>query len=214
MGFNFLIFDLDGTLIDSQIDITSAVNSVRGKYGFEYLSVKQVRSYLGNGIDRLLDKTIPKEREIDKSETVELFKFYYGKCLTDTTVMYNGVVEMLKALKSKNKAILSNKTEGFSCEIIRRLKISDYFIKVWGGDSVMGARKPDPKPIIELIKATNSDISKTVMIGDSVNDFLAAKAAGVSSIAVSYGYSDLGQIEQYNPDFIVKAPRDIINIVF
>ncbi|GMO64062.1 MAG: hypothetical protein Nk1A_0080 [Endomicrobiia bacterium] len=159
-----MIFDLDGTLIDSQIDITLAVNSVRVRYGFEYLSVKQVRSYLGSGINRLLDKAIPKEREIDRSEILKLFKFYYRKCLTDTTVMYNGVIEMLEALKSKNKAILSNKTEWFSCEIVRRLKISDYFIKVWGGDSVIGARKPDPKPIIELIKATNSDISKTVMI--------------------------------------------------
>ncbi|MDR1511518.1 MAG: HAD-IA family hydrolase [Endomicrobium sp.] len=214
MGFSFLIFDLDGTLINSQIDIASAVNSVRWKYGFERLSVKRIRSYLGSGIDRLLDKAIPKKKGIDKSEVVELFEFYYGECLVNATVIYDGVVEMLEALKNKDKAILSNKTEKFSCEIVKRLKISNYFIKVWGGDSVIGARKPDPRPVVNLIKVTNSDISETVMIGDGANDFLAAKAAGIPSIAVSYGYSDVRLINRYNPDFIVKTPKDIIDIVF
>ncbi|MDR1784194.1 MAG: HAD hydrolase-like protein [Endomicrobium sp.] len=164
MGFSFLIFDLDGTLIDSQVDITSAINLVRRRYGLKYLSVGQVRSYLGGGISRLIDKVIYEEKKIDRLEVEELFRFYYGKCLTDTTVMYKGVANMLEVLKDKSKAVLSNKGELFSCEILSRLKISDYFIKVFGGDSVMGLKKPGPGPIMELIKITNSDISKTVMI--------------------------------------------------
>ncbi|MDR3256757.1 MAG: HAD-IA family hydrolase [Endomicrobium sp.] len=212
MGFNFLIFDLDGTLIDSQNDITSAVNSVRRIYGLEYLPVKQVRSYLGDGVNALMDKAISETKAMVKVEILEKFKFYYRQYLTDTTVMYNGVREMLESLKNKKKAILSNKNEDFCYEIAKRLKISDYFVKVWGGDSI-SAKKPNPKPITDLIKLTNSDISKTVMIGDSANDFLAAKAAGIPSIAVLYGYSDLEQIQKYNPDFIAKTPQDIIDIV-
>jgi len=225
MSFDFLIFDLDGTLIDSQRDITSAVNSVIEKYGFEHLSVEQVRFCLGSGVDTLMDKAVLEKiekkgiikKEMVKSELlgvfVKLFNSYYEKCLTDTTVVYSGIIEMLEALKNKRKAILSNKSECFSREIVKRLKISDYFIEIWGGDSVKGTRKPDSKPITDLIKLTNSDVSKSIMIGDSVNDFLAAKAAGIPSVAVLYGYSDIEQLKQCNPDFIAKTPQDIIDIV-
>jgi phosphoglycolate phosphatase len=212
MGFDFLIFDLDGTLIDSQRDITSAVNSVRKEYDFEYLHVEEVRSCLGSGVNALMSRTIPEKKGIVQAEVLEKFKFYYRRCLTDTTVIYNGIREMLEALKNKKKAVLSNKNEDFSCEIVKRLGISDYFVKVWGGDSA-GVKKPAPKPIADLMNLTNSDISKTVMIGDSANDFLAAKAAGIPSIAVLYGYSGIEQIKQYNPDFTVKTPKDIIDIV-
>jgi phosphoglycolate phosphatase len=212
MSFNFLIFDLDGTLIDSQRDITSAVNSVRKEYGFEYLHVKQVRSYLGNGVNMLMNRAIPEKKEMVQGEVLEKFKFYYRRCLTDTTVTYNGTKEMLETLKNKKKAVLSNKNEDFSCEIVKKLGIFDYFVKVWGGDSA-SIKKPSPKPIVDLVNLTNSDISKTVMIGDSANDFLAAKAAGIPSIAVLYGYSDIEQIKQYNPDFMAKDPKDIIDIV-
>jgi phosphoglycolate phosphatase len=212
MRFDFLIFDLDGTLIDSQRDITSAVNSVRKEYGFDCLHVEQVRSYLGSGVNALMDRAVPEKKGMVQSEVLEKFKFYYRRCLINTTVIYNGIREMLEALKNKKKAVLSNKNEDFSCEIVKSLRISDYFVKVWGGDSA-GAKKPDPKPIVDLVNLTNSDISKTIMIGDSANDLLAAKAAGIPSIAVLYGYSDVEQIKQYNPDFMIKAPKDIIDIV-
>jgi phosphoglycolate phosphatase len=212
MGFDFLIFDLDGTLIDSQRDITSAVNSVRKEYGFEYLCVKHVRSYLGNGINVLMSKAVPEKKGIVQAEVLEKFKFYYRRCLTNTTVLYSGIREMLEALKNKKKAILSNKNEDFSCEIVKRLGISDCFVKVLGGDSA-GAKKTNLKPIADLINLTNSDISKTVMIGDSTSDFSAAKAAGVPSIAVLYGYSGVEQIKQCSPDFMVKDPKGIIDIV-
>jgi phosphoglycolate phosphatase len=212
MSFNFLIFDLDGTLIDSQRDITSAVNSVRKEYGFEYLDVKQVRSYLGSGVSTLMNRAIPGKNGMVQAEILERFNFYYSRCLTDTTVIYNGIREMLETLKNKKKAVLSNKNENFSYEIVKRMGISNYFVEVWGGDST-GIKKPDPKSIVDLINLTNSDISKTVMIGDSANDFLAAEAAGILSIAVLYGYSDIEQIKQYTPDFMVKDPKDIIDIV-
>jgi phosphoglycolate phosphatase len=215
MGFNFLIFDLDGTLIDSLKDITTAINSIREKYGFEErLSGEQLRSYLGSGIDLLLKKAVSEKEgvKIDKMKIIEEFKFYYGKCLTNTTIIYDGVTEMLEALKGKKKAILSNKPESLCYEAVKRLGISDYFDVIWGGDST-SARKPDPKPVMDLIKHTASEISEAAMIGDSANDFLAAKAAGIPLIAVTYGYSDIEQIKQYNPEFIVETPKDIIDIV-
>ncbi|MDR2399031.1 MAG: HAD-IA family hydrolase [Endomicrobium sp.] len=208
MRFDFLIYDLDGTLVDSLGDIASSVNSVRQDNGLEDLPLKQIRSYLGNGVNALISKVIPEKGE----KAVESFKSYYKHRMLDTTVMFNGSKEMLDSLKYKKKAVLTNKTEAYAKDIIKKLGISNYFVEVWGGDT-LEVRKPNPKTILELVKTTNSDISKTVMIGDSANDFLVAEAAGVASIAVAYGYSDLDEIKTYNPDYIVKTPQEIVRIV-
>ncbi|MDR2436614.1 MAG: HAD-IA family hydrolase [Endomicrobium sp.] len=212
MGFNFLIYDLDGTLVDSLGDIASSVNLVRKEKGFDNLSLKQVRSYLGNGLKDLVSKAILGKGEKFKQEVAGSFKSHYEKCMLDTTVMFSGVKEMLESLKDKKKAILTNKNEVYAKDIVRYLGVSDYFVEIWGGDT-LDVRKPDPKTILELVKKTKSNLSKTVMIGDSSNDFLVAKAAGVASIAVSYGYCDFKQIESYKPNFIVKRPQEIVDIV-
>ncbi|MCL2485351.1 MAG: HAD-IA family hydrolase [Endomicrobia bacterium] len=212
MGYDFLIFDLDGTIADSQKDITSAINLVRNEYGCKPLTVKKVRSFLGSGVNALIDKAFPgPDKEIHKN-ALKRFKFHYGQTLTDTTVLYPGIEKTLKTLKSKKKAILSNKTEDFSQEIVKRLRISKYFIEVWGGDTA-GVKKPDPKPVFDLMKIAGIKPDKTVLIGDSENDFRAAKAAGIASIAVLYGYSDIKQIKKFKPDYIIEKPEEIINIV-
>lgn len=212
MSYDFLIFDLDGTLVDSQKDITTAINDVRKKFGFEPLTIEKVRSYLGSGVKALVDRAVPEKNDELLSAALKEFKHYYAQCLTDTTVPYKGVEQMLASLKNKKKSILSNKTEIFSYEIVKRLGLLKYFVEVWGGDTA-GVKKPDPKPIFDLIDKTGSDPAKTVMIGDSENDFKAAKAAGIASIAVLYGYSDLEFIKKCKPDYIVEKPEDIIQIV-
>jgi phosphoglycolate phosphatase len=211
MGFDFLIYDLDGTLVDSLGDIASSVNSVREDNGLEHLSLKQIRSYLGSGVNALISKAIPDKSEKVK-QNVDGFKYYYKRRMLDNTVMFSGVKEMLESLKDKKKAILTNKNEVYAKEIVEKLGIADYFVEVWGGDT-LDVRKPDPKTILELVKTTKSKLSKAVMIGDSANDFLVAKAAGVHIIAVAYGYCDLDQIKAYSPEYIVKTPQEIADIV-
>ncbi|MDR0956391.1 MAG: HAD-IA family hydrolase [Endomicrobium sp.] len=212
MSFDFLIFDLDGTLVDSQYDITLCINLVRKEYGFNALSVEQVRSYLGDGINVLMNKVMSEKAGVNMNKIVEKFKFYYKQNLTKTTVMYEGVREMLEALRDKKKAILSNKNENFCKKIVEVLGISSYFVQIRGGDSI-DVKKPNPKTVLDLVKLTNSDISKTIMIGDSVNDFLVAKSAGVLSMAVSYGYSNVKCFKKYSPNYIVKTAKDIVDIV-
>jgi len=109
-------------------------------------------------------------------------------------------------------AVLSNKTEKFCREILSRLGLSRYFVKIFGGDSCE-ERKPYPKPVLDLLKLTRSDAENTVLIGDSANDFLAAKAAGIDSIAVSYGYMDPGRLKDFSPTHIVNKFQEIIEIV-
>ncbi|MDR1696269.1 MAG: HAD-IA family hydrolase [Endomicrobium sp.] len=214
MGYDFLIFDLDGTVIDSQKDISSAVNLVRREFGFEPLTVKEVRSFLGNGVKVLVGKTVPEHDEKTRKKALERFNFHYGRTLTDTTAAYAGIEKILKKLKAEKKtmAVLSNKTEIFSREIIKRLGLSKYFTEVWGGDTA-GVKKPDPKPVLDLIKKAKAEPGKTVLIGDGENDVKAAKAAGIASIAVLYGYSDIKQINKFKPDYIAEKPEEIIKLV-
>jgi phosphoglycolate phosphatase len=211
MSYDFLIFDLDGTLVDSQNDLRDVVNLIRADYALDPLGVEQVRSYLGNGVNSLMEQIVPLSH-VSNRELIEKFIFYYNQHLTNFTVLYDGVKEMLDALKSKKKAILSNKPQAFCKEIASRLAISDYFLDIWGGDTLK-VKKPDPETIFYLVKITNSDITKTIMIGDSVNDFLVAKQAGIDSIAMSYGYATKEQIDFYKPTFIANSVEDIINIV-
>jgi phosphoglycolate phosphatase len=210
--FDFVIFDLDGTLVDSQKDIASAVNSVRQDLGFEPLSIDQVRSFLGSGIKSLIERAVPCGDGKACSGAVDRFKFHYSKCLTDTTKPYEGIVEMLNDLKGVKKAVLSNKTEIFSREILERLGLLKHFIQVWGGDTI-GVKKPDPQPILDLIKNSGACAEKAIMIGDSANDFKAAEAAGVACGAVMYGYSAPEQIAEFNPDFLIKEPSEIVRII-
>ncbi|MDR2192132.1 MAG: HAD-IA family hydrolase, partial [Endomicrobium sp.] len=199
--FDFIIFDLDGTLIDSQRDITSAVNCVRREFNFSPLDIDQVRACLGSGIKSLVERVVPGETLKNREDALEKFRFYYGKCLTDTTKPYDSVSETLEALKGVKKAVLSNKTETFSKEILDRLGLLKYFVEVWGGDTI-GVKKPDPQPILDLIKNAQTYKSKTLMIGDSANDFKAAKAAGVKCAAALYGYSTLSQIQEFNTEYL------------
>jgi phosphoglycolate phosphatase len=209
--FDFLIFDLDGTLVDSQRDITYAVNGVRKEFNFSPLAVDEVRACLGSGIKSLVERVVPGESLKVHESALERFKIHYGKCLTDTTRPYDGVPEMLAALKNVKKAVLSNKTETFSREILKRLGLLKYFVEVWGGDT-LGVKKPDPQPILDLIKSARADKSKTLMVGDSANDFKAASAAGVKCAAVLYGYSTPARIREFNPDYLIKEPSEIIKI--
>ncbi|MDR3111987.1 MAG: HAD-IA family hydrolase [Elusimicrobiota bacterium] len=212
--FELLIFDLDGTLVDSQKDLANAVNFVRKNYGFEEIATATVRSYLGDGISSLLEKSLPVKNVKLLKEAIEKFKSFYAIHLTDTTILYNCVKETLEVLnrqRGKTLVLLSNKSQKFCFEILKRLGILDFFKEVWGGDTL--AKKPDPKPILELAKITNSALESTIIIGDSPNDFLAAKNAKISFVAAEYGYCSLEQIKTFNPDFSIKSINQLLEIL-
>ena len=212
---DLLIFDLDGTVVDSQKDLTRAVNLTRADYGLEALSVETVCGYLGSGVRVLVDKVMPRQKlstEADIRIALEKFQNHYASCLIDTTKPYDGIIDVLEKYQNKKKVILSNKSEYFSKEIINLLGLSKYFLEVWGGDT-LDEKKPSPKPVLELLKKMSVSPDKAVMIGDGVNDVLAAKAAGIKSVAALYGYSGKDEILKLNPDFTVNSPSEIVNII-
>ncbi|MFA7074383.1 MAG: HAD-IA family hydrolase [Endomicrobiaceae bacterium] len=206
------VFDLDGTLVDSQKDLTSAVNFTRNHYGLASLEISVVASFLGSGINALVKSVLPNVGETKMPEAIGMFKDFYSKHLADTTKAYDGVREMLSGLKDIKKAVLSNKSENFSKDIIENLRLKEFFDAIYGGDS-FDEKKPSPKPIREIMNFLSVNKENTVMVGDGVNDVLAGKKAGVRTIAVLYGYSPKEKIEELQPDFIAATPKDVVNIL-
>jgi phosphoglycolate phosphatase len=206
-----LIFDLDGTLVDTSIDIADAVNYAIEPLGKKHYSVEEIKAMVGSGITKLLRSLIPVGASITEDHIIKRFLDYYSKHLLDNTKTYPYVKETLSKLGDRHKkAVISNKREGFSREILEGLGISQFFEVVLGSDSVT-EQKPSPVPLLEVMKRFGVTKDETVMIGDSGYDIQAAKAAGVKVIAVTYGFRPRENLK--DADYIIDRFDDILNIL-
>ncbi len=206
-----IIFDLDGTLVDSKYDLTDAANYARAEYGFEPLTVEKVSSFLGSGIPALVKSVLPELDDKKLENAVKTFKGFYAQHLLDKTKPYIGVAEMLANLSEYKKVVLSNKTEVFSKKIIESLDLIKYFDDVFGGDS-FSEKKPSPVPIYEIMKKYSLDKKNVVMVGDGFNDVKVGKNACVKTIGLLYGYSSLKQMKELAPDYTAETPEEVVKI--
>ena len=206
-----VIFDLDGTLVDSQYDLTDSVNFVRHEYGLNPLPVPKVASYLGSGITALVKAVLAELKNENFDVAVKMFKDNYAKHLTDKTLPYNDIAETLSEIPQQ-KVLLSNKDEKFSKQILETLGLSKYFTEIYGGDSFK-EKKPNPLPVYEILKKFSLNKEDVVMVGDGSNDIMVVKNAEIKTIGVLYGYSSQEQLDNLAPDYQAKKPKDIVNII-
>jgi len=206
-----LIFDLDGTLLDTIIDITNAVNCAIEPFGIKPLSVEVIKSMVGSGITSLIEKLLPQGTPTSKrDDSINRFIDYYSRHLLDNTKPYPGVKETLSKLANYKKAVISNKRESLSRNALHGLGLLGYFDLVFGSDSVPD-RKPSPVPVLEVLKRLNISKDEAVIIGDSNFDIEAGKAAGIRTIAVTYGYRSREVLK--NADIIINTFGEILNIL-
>lgn len=192
-----LIFDLDGTLIDSRQDLCAGVNLMRNHYGLPPLPVDTVSDYIGDGIRNLVTQSL-QGVEADIDEAMRLDLQFYMQHLHDTTVPYPGVTEGLSALHKAGHilALISNKPMEACTDLLRYFRISDLFAAVLGGDST-ARLKPDPEPIFVVMRKTGTAARDTWMIGDNHTDLASARRAGVRTAFVRYG---IGRAAQESPE--------------
>jgi len=187
---DLLIFDLDGTLVDSKLDLAQAVNATRSHMGMSALDNERVYSYVGNGAPALIRRAMGAQAtELQVQEALEFFLEYYREHYLDFTTLYPGVREALDRLRDggKRMAVLTNKPVRISRAILNGLGVSGHFFQVYGGNS-FDLKKPDPIGVRTLMLEAGIPAGRTLMIGDSGVDIQTARNAGVASCGVTYGF--------------------------
>lgn len=209
-----LIFDLDGTLIDSMGDIVTSANVLLERWNGYPLTAEQVRPGIGKGVHFLVSHVLQTGRiSVDDLESaVDEYRKIYRAHALDSTVPYPGVRETLEKLRGVSMAVISNKPAAASRALLTALDLDHYFACVAGGDS-FSEMKPSPLPLNAVISRLGAAPERTWMIGDSVYDVEAGKAAGVRTIAVTYGFQDADMLKALKPDAVVSAFAEIAGFV-
>lgn len=206
-----ILFDLDGTLIDSVPDLVVAVNHMLRSLEYPEYNEEMIRTWVGNGAKMLVKRALSGDIIVDEDldhvlfeKALERFMNYYGKHICIGTAAYPKVGETLRALKEKGYglAIVTNKPYGFIAPILEALGLDGLFRFCVGGDS-LPKHKPDPLPLTYVCETLGVPVEKAIMVGDSRNDILAAQAAGMDSIGVTYGYNYGEGIDVYSPDAVI-----------
>jgi phosphoglycolate phosphatase len=210
---DLIIFDLDGTLIDSKEDLVTSVNAMLAWKHRDPLPHDVVASYIGNGAPMLVKRALPGLNEDEHLAALQFFLDYYREHMLDATVLYPGVREALDRLHGEgvSLAILTNKPVRFSVQLIAGLGLAGHFFQIYGGNS-FEEKKPHPIGIERLIAESCADRERTVMVGDSAVDVLTARAASVKACGVAWGF----QPETFAaapPDFIVDDLRVLAEMV-
>jgi len=213
-----VLFDLDGTLVDTAPDLMKAHNHVMKKFGYKTKSTEEIRNLVGKGAGAMIGRSIwgqaKKEfskvnNEKVKKEMVNEFVDFYGKNIINESTLINGVKEFLNWCKNHNisMAVCTNKQEHLSIDLLKKIGIYDYFEYVAGSDT-FDYCKPDPRHLSSVIEILDGDIKKSIMIGDSETDANAAKAAEIPIILLEDGYTEKNKDEIYHNHLI----KDFIGI--
>ena len=203
-----LVFDLDGTLVDSKVDLANAVNVALESFDLPPLPHPMIYSYVGDGATTLIRRALPKDKAALLPEVLDRFLAYYRRHLLDTTRAYPGVAGALRKWAGIYRmAVLTNKGVAMTREILSGLSLDVYFFEVRGGDS-FETKKPDPEGLLSIVREAGVEAQEAIMIGDSRNDVLAGKAAGAVTCGVTYGLAASGFAE-HPPDFTVDRFPDL-----
>lgn len=211
---DLLVFDLDGTLIDSRLDLANAVNATRAHMGKEALSNERVYSYVGNGAPVLIRRALGEQAtEAELQEALEFFLEYYRDHDLDFTTLYPGVKESLDRLQAAGKkmAVLTNKPLRMSRHIVEGLGVGGHFFQVYGGNS-FEFKKPNPIGIQKLMEETGIARQRTMMIGDSAVDVQTARNAGIQCCGVTYGFQP-ETLHDPKPELVVDRMQDLADWV-
>jgi phosphoglycolate phosphatase len=211
---DLLIFDLDGTLIDSKLDLAHAVNATRAHMGMEPLEFERVYSYVGNGAPVLIRRALGEHAtEAEVEEGLEFFLEYYREHALDYTRLYPGVKESLHRLSAAGKrlAVLTNKPVRMSKFILQGLGVAEHFFQIYGGNS-FDFKKPNPIGVETLMREAAIPRERTMMVGDSAVDVGTANNAGVMSCGVTYGFQPETLIDP-KPDLLVDRIEELVDWV-
>ena len=211
-SIKLVIFDLDGTLIDSRLDLIHSVNAMLRNFGRPELPGEVVASYVGDGAPMLVRRALgdPDDEDFFR-RGLEFFLAYYREHKLDYTQVYPGIPEALEQIRSngarRKMAVLSNKPVNPSRAIVDALGLADFFVKVYGGNS-FDTKKPDPFGVKTLLQETGTAPANAMIVGDSSIDVLTGRNAGITTCGVTYGFAPHTLCEA-PPDVLIETPQEL-----
>lgn len=217
-GKQLVLFDLDGTLVDSVPSLALAMDAMLRQLGREPAGEERARQWVGNGAPMLVARALSGDREVDpaldpelKQQALELFLQAYADCAHEQAQLYPGVEKCLHEMQQRGLtlALVTNKPARFIEPLLQTLGLQGHFELLLGGDS-LSTKKPDPQPLHHCIDQLGSRPEATLMVGDSATDVQAARNAGVAVAAVSYGYSYPLPVSAAEPDWLVDCLTELL----
>lgn len=211
--YDHVVFDLDGTLVDSAADLAAAVNHMRAGLGLPPLPAEVIKGYIGEGARRLVERALPPEYQDRIDDALALFRTYYEAHLLDQTRPYPRISEVLALLRERGVtlSVLSNKPAAMSRAILSGLGLLPHLVAVLGPELV-AARKPDPAGLAHLQTLTHVPAERMLVVGDSGIDLQTACAAGVDFCGVAWGFKPR-ELRAGRIDRIIDSPDELLDIV-
>ncbi|CRZ34422.1 phosphoglycolate phosphatase [Herbinix hemicellulosilytica] len=214
MKYDTIIFDLDGTLLNTLDDLKDSLNFALAKHGYEEKTLEEVRRFVGNGVQKLVERSLPANTSTeDMQKCLATFKEHYKDNMQNKTRPYDGIKELLAELKNSNyrMAIVSNKFDAAVKALVK-----DYFgeyITVAIGESATVKSKPAPDSVYAAIKEMGSDIKNAIFVGDSETDVQTAKNAGLPCVGVTWGFRTRDILLKEGADYIIDTPKELLDII-
>lgn len=207
---DLLIFDLDGTLIESKWDIAACVQRTLSDLALPPRTQEEIFGFVGDGIKRLLRLAVGEENQARYEEALRIFRGYYVKHCLDRTRFYPGIETVLNHFARKQKAVATNKSLEYTRIILDGLG-NHHFAHVVGGDDGFGL-KPDPGMLLAIMEKLNVPKERTVLIGDSTNDITGGHNAGIKVCAVGYGMGNREKMAACEPEWFIERPEELMEV--
>jgi phosphoglycolate phosphatase len=212
-----VLFDLDGTLLDTIADLADAANLMLAELGRPPRSQAEIHSFVGKGIPNLVHRCMTENSAADEAEiasAVHVFRRHYQGVNGRSTRIYPGVQQTLAALRERglSLAVVTNKAEAFTLPLLSHMKIDTYFDTVVSGDT-LAVKKPDPAVLHLACERLGVRAGQALMVGDSANDALAARAAGMPVLLVRYGYSEGVPVDTIECDGLLSSALEVLDYI-
>ena len=206
-----IIYDLDGTLADTRKDIVCAMNHMLREMRAEPLPAKEIEAYVGRGLHHLVKSCLKTEDPKRIEKGAKIYRTYYGEHMLDHTTLYPGAREVVEYFKSRKQAVITNKPDPFSRDLLKALGVADYFVEIVAGNSEY-PQKPHPAAVFSIMKREGAAPEGTLMVGDSRIDIETARNAGVETVAIAHGFTPRDELKSLIPGAVVENFQEFLEL--